>query len=95
MGVFGGVKGVLEGLSMMFGGIKIFYEVIENFVNKMVVQVEDGFCVIYIGLGGLGYLVKIVYNGIEYGIEQIFVEGYDLMKWVKGMIGVQMVDVFG
>ena len=36
-----------------------------------------------------------MHNGIEYGIEQILAEGYDLMKRVKGMTGVQMADVLG
>ena len=85
MGVSGGAKGALEGPSMMPGGTKTSYEAIEGLVNKMAAQVEDGPCVTYIGPGGSGHLVKTVHNGIEYGIEQILAEGYDLMKRVKGM----------
>ena len=95
MGVSGGAKGALEGPSMMPGGTKTSYEAIEGLVNKMAAQVEDGPCVTYIGPGGSGHLVKTVHNGIEYGIEQILAEGYDLMKRVKGMTGVQMADVLG
>ena len=80
---------------MMPGGTKTSYEAIESLVNKMAAQVEDGPCVTYIGPGGSGHLVKTVHNGIEYGIEQILAEGYDLMKRVKGMTGVQMADVLG
>ena len=94
MGVSGGAKGALEGPSMMPGGTKASYDAIESLVNKMAAQVDDGPCVTYIGPGGSGHLVKTVHNGIEYGIEQILAEGYDLMKRVKGMTGEQMADVF-
>ncbi len=94
MGVSGGAKGALEGPSMMPGGTKASYDAIESLVTKMAAQVEDGPCVTYIGPGGSGHFVKTVHNGIEYGIEQILAEGYDLMKRVGGMSGTQMADVF-
>ena len=93
MGVSGGAKGALEGPSMMPGGTKSSYDAIEDLVRKMAAQVEDGPCVTYIGPGGSGHFVKTVHNGIEYGIEQILAEAYDLMKRVAGMSSVQMADV--
>jgi 6-phosphogluconate dehydrogenase len=95
MGVSGGAKGALEGPSMMPGGTKAAYDAIEPLVRKMAAQVEDGPCVTYIGPGGAGHFVKTVHNGIEYGIEQILAEAYDLMKRVAGMNGDQMADVLG
>jgi 6-phosphogluconate dehydrogenase len=59
----------------------------------MAAQVEDGPCVTYIGPGGAGHFVKTVHNGIEYGIEQILAEAYDLMKRCAGMNGDAMADV--
>jgi 6-phosphogluconate dehydrogenase len=59
----------------------------------MAAQVDDGPCVTYIGPGGAGHFVKTVHNGIEYGIEQILAEAYDLMKRVGGLNGDQMADV--
>ncbi|MGC6483522.1 MAG: NADP-dependent phosphogluconate dehydrogenase [Synechococcus sp.] len=94
MGVSGGAKGALEGPSMMPGGTKASYDAIESLVTMMAAQVDDGPCVTYIGPGGSGHFVKTVHNGIEYGIEQILAEGYDLMKRVGGMNGTQMADVF-
>tara|TARA_B100001121_G_scaffold179777_1_gene156897 strand:- start:90 stop:1523 length:1434 start_codon:yes stop_codon:yes gene_type:complete len=94
MGVSGGAKGALEGPSMMPGGTKASYDAIESLVCKMAAQVEDGPCVTYIGPGGAGHFVKTVHNGIEYGIEQILAEGYDLMKRAGGMSGLEMADVF-
>ncbi|MCP9884890.1 NADP-dependent phosphogluconate dehydrogenase [Synechococcus sp. ATX 2A4] len=94
MGVSGGAKGALEGPSMMPGGTKAAYDAIESLVTKMAAQVEDGPCVTYIGPGGAGHFVKTVHNGIEYGIEQILVEAYDLMKRGAGLDGLAMADVF-
>ncbi len=93
MGVSGGAKGALEGPSMMPGGTKSSYDAIESLLVKMAAQVEDGPCVTYIGPGGSGHFVKTVHNGIEYGIEQILAEAYDLMKRVAGMNGDQIADV--
>jgi len=93
MGVSGGAKGALEGPSMMPGGTRAAYDAIESLVRKMAAQVNDGPCVTYIGPGGAGHFVKTVHNGIEYGIEQILAEAYDLMKRVAGMGGTQMADV--
>ncbi len=95
MGVSGGAKGALEGPSMMPGGTRTAYDAIESLVRKMAAQVDDGPCVTYIGPGGAGHFVKTVHNGIEYGIEQILAEAYDLMKRSGGLGGEAMADVLG
>jgi 6-phosphogluconate dehydrogenase len=95
MGVSGGAKGALEGPSMMPGGTRSAYDAIESMVRLMAAQVEDGPCVTYIGPGGAGHFVKTVHNGIEYGIEQILAEAYDLMKRGAGLNGDTMADVLG
>ena len=95
MGVSGGAKGALEGPSMMPGGTRAAYNAIESMVRAMAAQVDDGPCVTYIGPGGAGHFVKTVHNGIEYGIEQILAEAYDLMKRGAGMNGDAMADVLG
>ena len=95
MGVSGGAKGALEGPSMMPGGTKASYQAIESLLTKMSAKVDDGPCVAYVGPGGSGHFVKTVHNGIEYGIEQILSEAYDLMKRVKRMPCDEMSKVFG
>ncbi|NBU77418.1 MAG: NADP-dependent phosphogluconate dehydrogenase, partial [Planctomycetes bacterium] len=95
MGVSGGAKGALEGPSMMPGGTRQAYDAIESLVGKMAAQVEDGPCVTYIGPGGSGHFVKTVHNGIEYGVEQILAEAYDMMKRGAGLTGSEMADVLG
>ena len=94
MGVSGGAKGALEGPSMMPGGTKSSYEAIQPLLSKMAAQVDDGPCVTYVGPGGSGHFVKTVHNGIEYGIEQILAEAYDLMKRIGGLNGEQMAEIF-
>ena len=94
MGVSGGSKGALEGPSMMPGGTKSSYDAIESLLTKMAAKVEDGPCVAYVGPGGAGHFVKTVHNGIEYGIEQILAEAYDLMKRISKMNGLEMSKVF-
>lgn len=93
MGVSGGAKGALEGPSMMPGGTRAAYEAIEDLVRTMAAKVADGPCVTYIGPGGAGHFVKTVHNGIEYGIEQVLAEAYDLMKRVAGLDGKAMAAV--
>jgi len=95
MGVSGGAKGALEGPSMMPGGTRSAYDAIEDLVQKMAAKVNDGPCVTYIGPGGAGHFVKTVHNGIEYGIEQILAEAYDLMKRLGGLDGSAMAAVLG
>ena len=93
MGVSGGAKGALEGPSMMPGGTRTAYDAIESLLQAMAAKVVDGPCVTYVGPGGAGHFVKTVHNGIEYGIEQILAEAYDLMKRVAGLEGTAMADV--
>ena len=41
---------------------------------------KDDPCVTYLGPGSAGHYVKMVHNGIEYGLMQLIAESYDLMK---------------
>tara|TARA_Y100001968_G_C19446612_1_gene765720 strand:- start:1868 stop:3283 length:1416 start_codon:yes stop_codon:yes gene_type:complete len=94
MGVSGGAKGALEGPSMMPGGTSSSYQAIESLLVKMAAQVKDGPCVTYIGPGGAGHFVKTVHNGIEYGVEQILAESYDLLKRGGDLSSEEIADVF-
>ena len=81
MGVSGGEEGALLGPSMMPGGDKSAWEDMKELFEKM--AADDGMggkCVSYIGEGGAGHFVKMVHNGIEYGIMQLIAESYDVLK---------------
>jgi len=94
MGVSGGEIGALLGPSMMPGGNKDAYEVVKPILTKVAAQVEDGSCVTYLGPGCAGHYVKMVHNGIEYGIMQLIAEAYDLLKIGLGLNHQQLHEVF-
>ncbi len=95
MGVSGGEEGALRGPSMMPGGQEASYRHLEPLLTRMAAQVKDGPCCTYLGPRGAGHYVKMVHNGIEYGILQLISETYDLMKRLPGLSVPEMRDVFG
>ncbi|MEG3982922.1 decarboxylating NADP(+)-dependent phosphogluconate dehydrogenase [Microcoleus sp. T3B2] len=94
MGISGGEEGALNGASLMPGGTRTAYGLLEPILVKIAAQVDDGPCVTFIGPGGAGHYVKMVHNGIEYGDMQLIAEAYDLLKNVGGLDGKQLQEVF-
>ncbi len=94
MGVSGGEEGALRGPSLMPGGHEESYRYLEPLLTKMAAQTGDGACCTYLGPGGAGHYVKMVHNGIEYGIMQTICEAYDILKNVAGLSGTEIRDVF-
>ncbi len=83
MGISGGEEGALLGPSIMPGGSKEAYDVIEPLVRSIAAQDgANGTCVTHVGTGGAGHFVKMVHNGIEYGVMQLLCEAYHLLKSV-------------
>lgn len=96
MGVSGGEEGALHGPSMMPGGDKAAYDLLEPLFKKMAADDgQGGKCVSYIGPDGAGHFVKTVHNGIEYGIMQLIAESYHLLKSLGGLSNKELADVFG
>jgi 6-phosphogluconate dehydrogenase len=83
MGVSGGEEGARRGPSMMPGGDKEAYDVMKPILESIAAKVDGAPCVTYIGPGAAGHFVKMVHNGIEYGIMQLIAETYDVLK--KGL----------
>jgi len=92
-GVSGGEEGALKGPSIMPGGSEEAYALVREIFETCAAQV-DGPCCTYIGPRGAGHYVKMVHNGIEYGIMQCIAEGYDIMRSVLGMKADEMSKVF-
>jgi 6-phosphogluconate dehydrogenase len=84
-GVSGGEYGALHGPSIMPGGTEAAYAAVEPILTKIAAQVDDGPCCAYLGPGSAGHYVKMVHNGIEYGIMQVLAEVYDVMYRGLGM----------
>jgi 6-phosphogluconate dehydrogenase len=82
------------GPSLMPGGAKEGYEALQDIVNKVAAQTDDGPCVTYVGPGGSGNFVKMVHNGIEYGDMQLIGEAYDILKQAGGLSNKELADVF-
>ena len=83
MGVSGGEEGARKGPSMMPGGDKEAYNVMKPILESIAAKVDGAPCVTYIGPGAAGHFVKMVHNGIEYGLMQLIAETYEVLK--KGL----------
>ncbi|SEP25760.1 NADP-dependent phosphogluconate dehydrogenase [Mucilaginibacter sp. OK283] len=83
MGVSGGEEGARRGPSMMPGGDKDAYAVMKPIFEAIAAKVDGAPCVTYIGPGASGHFVKMVHNGIEYGIMQVIAETYEILR--KGL----------
>ena len=94
MGVSGGEEGALHGPSLMPGGHEDSYRHLEPLLTSMAAKTNDGPCCAYLGPGGSGHYVKMVHNGIEYGIMQTICEAYDMMRNIPGLAGPEIRDVF-
>lgn len=81
-GVSGGAEGARRGPSIMPGGDPKAYAHIAPVLEAVSAKVNDEPCVAHMGRGAAGHYVKMVHNGIEYGMMQLIAEAYDLLKKV-------------
>jgi len=79
-GVSGGAKGARKGPSIMPGGSKSAYEHIKPIFEAVSAKYNGEPCVAYLGPKSAGNYVKMVHNGIEYGLMQLTSEIYDVLK---------------
>lgn len=94
MGVSGGEYGALHGPSLMPGGSKEAYEMVEEILLKIAAKSDEGPCCTYVGNTSAGHFVKMVHNGIEYAIMQAIAETYDIMRKILKMDVKEIGDVF-
>ena len=95
MGVSGGEKGARFGPSMMPGGPREAYERVRSVLEAAAAHVHGEPCVTFLGPGSAGHYVKMVHNGIEYGLEQLIAETYDLMKRGLGLGNEELAALYG
>jgi 6-phosphogluconate dehydrogenase len=74
-GVSGGVWGLENGYCIMVGGEKEAFESVEPAIKTL--APEDGYA--HVGPAGAGHFVKMVHNGIEYGLMEAYAEGFEIM----------------
>ena len=78
VGTSGGVWGLAEGYSMMVGGEESAVETLRPVLETLAPAPDMGWG--HVGPSGAGHFVKMVHNGIEYGMMQAFAEGFAVMK---------------
>ncbi len=95
IGVSGGEEGARHGASIMPGGRRDFYDRVEHTLQAVSAKVGGEPCVAYMGKGSAGHFVKMVHNGIEYGMMQMLTEAYDFMNRILKMDYAAMSRSFG
>jgi 6-phosphogluconate dehydrogenase len=78
VGTSGGIWGLAEGYSMMVGGKEEVVERLRSVFETLAPGPDQGWG--YVGPGGAGHFVKMVHNGIEYGVMQAYAEGFEILK---------------
>ena len=81
VGTSGGIWGLSEGYSMMVGGDKTIVQSLQPIFETLAPRPDKGWG--HVGPNGAGHFVKMVHNGIEYGLMQAYAEGFDIMKTRK------------
>lgn len=77
-GVSGGIWGLKEGYCLMVGGDIGAFRHLEPIFQTLAPSPEHGYG--HVGPSGAGHFVKMVHNGIEYGLMQAYAEGFELMQ---------------
>ena len=77
-GTSGGIWGLTEGYSMMIGGDEAAFRRLEPIFQSLAPGPDRGYG--HVGPAGAGHFVKMVHNGIEYGLMQAYAEGFELMN---------------
>ncbi|ANX13883.1 6-phosphogluconate dehydrogenase (decarboxylating) [Fictibacillus arsenicus] len=75
-GTSGGMDGARDGVCTMIGGDKEAFDQVEKLFQD--ISVENGY--LYTGKSGSGHFLKMVHNGIEYGMMQAIAEGYEILE---------------
>ncbi|MCE5269558.1 MAG: NADP-dependent phosphogluconate dehydrogenase [Planctomycetaceae bacterium] len=85
VGISGGEHGARYGPSIMPGGPRGAYQRVRPVFEAIAAKAGDEPCVGYLGPGSAGHYVKMVHNGIEYGLMRLISETYHLMKQGLGL----------
>jgi 6-phosphogluconate dehydrogenase len=94
VGISGGELGARQGPSIMPGGPKKVYYRVAEMLEAVSAKVNKESCVTWLGPGSAGHYVKMVHNGIEYGLMQLISEAYHLLKECAGMNNDELHTVF-
>ncbi len=79
-GISGGEAGARNGASIMPGGDKNAFEITAPIFEALSISIDGEPCYAHLGTDGAGHFVKMVHNGIEYGVMQLIAEAAQLLK---------------
>jgi len=94
MGVSGGEKGARFGPSIMPSGDSEAYKCIKPVIDDAAAKFNDLPCSRYMGHASAGHYVKMVHNGIEYGMMQLIAESYDILHRGMQYSNSEIADIF-
>ena len=94
LGISGGEAGARHGPSLMPGGSREGYDRVRPMLEAAAAQVKGEPCVTYLGPRSAGHYVKMVHNGIEYGLMELIVETYDLFKRGLGLTPAELAPIY-
>ncbi len=94
MGVSGGEEGALHGPSLMVGGSDEAYEALEPYLTAIAAKAGDTVCCGHVGTRGAGHYVKMVHNGIEYGVMELIAEVWQMMHQGLGIAQEDIAEFF-
>jgi 6-phosphogluconate dehydrogenase len=81
VGTSGGIWGLTEGYSLMIGGKNETFQRLEPIFQALAPGEDKGYS--HVGPIGAGHFVKMVHNGVEYGLMQAYAEGFEIMEAKK------------
>jgi 6-phosphogluconate dehydrogenase len=81
VGTSGGIWGLAEGYSLMIGGKQETFQRLEPIFQTLAPGEDKGYS--HVGPVGAGHFVKMVHNGVEYGLMQAYAEGFEIMEAKK------------
>lgn len=90
VGTSGGVWGLDQGYSLMIGGDEEAFQTLQPLFQALAPTQNKGYG--YVGGSGSGHFVKMVHNGIEYGMMQAYAEGFEIMR-AKAEFGLNLSHV--
>ena len=90
VGVSGGVWGVDKGYCMMVGGDSDSVDKIKPVLDTLGFSKDKGYA--HVGVLGSGHFVKMVHNGIEYGLMQAYAEGFEMLR-AKGSFELNIAQI--
>lgn len=92
VGTAGGIWGLQNGYALMVGGETAAVKRVESLMQALAPSPDKGW--LHCGPSGAGHFVKMIHNGIEYGIMQVYAEGLSLLKG-KTEFGFDLASVAG